>query len=153
MGLFGSLFGSMGGGGSGSVTLPVSDYETEQEFIELARELIDEFIPTPNVVWCALSESVVVDSAKPFEITKPTKTEYAVKIVFSKDDKEDRQFLKYRKDTELREGQVNGLMYDPGFALSLKDYIVWNNQRLVIKAIDKIAPFKSTILYILEFGT
>lgn len=128
-------------------------FEIEQEFIDSAIELIDEFVPLPNAIWCSLADNVVANPSKPYEITRPVKTEYQVRIVFEIDDLEDRQFLKYRKNAETQEGQVNGIMYDHGFTVSLKDYVIVNNQKLVVRSIDKVAPMGTTILYLLEFGT
>ena len=124
------------------------------EFVELAQEMIDEFIPSPNTVWVSQSENAVADPLKPFMVTKPTETSYNVKILFARDDLEDRQFYRYRKDTSMADGQINGWMYkSASFTPKLKDTVKFNGDVLTVNAIDPIQPVDGVILYFLEFGS
>lgn len=124
-----------------------------EEFIELAVELIDEFVEEPNATWVLIPNSDTPDTDKPWDVTRPTTTEHEVRIVFLQDDLEDRQLLKYLKGTETNNGQINGIMYPSGFEPSLKDVVKFDGQELVVRAIDPIKPFDEVIIYILEFGS
>lgn len=123
------------------------------EFIELAIELIDEFIPEPNCEWFSIQNDNVSDVDKPWRVTVGNSVKRPVRILFTLDALEDRQLLKYLKGTEANDGQVNGLMYHSGFEPKLKDIVKWNDQELVIRAINPIAPIDSVIIYDLEFGS
>jgi len=122
------------------------------EFIEMAIELIDEFIPEPNAIWKIISNDTVVDPNKPWEVTRGSTSNRDVKIVFLPDNLEDRQLLRYLKATERNEGNVNGIMYRTDFDPKLKDIVLWQNRELVVNAIDPIQPFDNVIIYMIEFG-
>lgn len=125
---------------------------TTLEFLELAIELIDDFVPEPNANWKVIQNDTVPDPEKPWEIIRGTATLIPVKIVFVQDTLEDRQLLRYLKGTEANVGQVNGIMYHTDFAPSLKDIVLWQGRELTISAIDPIQPFDTPIVYLLEFG-
>ncbi|MCC6271127.1 MAG: hypothetical protein IT190_07605 [Microbacteriaceae bacterium] len=149
MNLFGNLFGA-----SGSSSVMSGDLRPLTiEFIELAIELIDEAIPTPNAVWVSISSDAVDDVDEPWKTVQGQSTEYPVRLLFTLDALEDRQLLKYLKHTEANDGQVNGLMYRTDFEPTLKDIVKWNNQELVVRAINPITPIDGVIIYVLEFGT
>ena len=124
------------------------------EFAALAKELIDEFIEVPNAVWVSTSENPAADSNSPFVVTRPTTTEHQVKILFVRDQLEDRQLLQYLKKTTRVTGQVNGLMLPyTGFTPTLKDTVRFNGKTLDVKAIDPVQPIDQPIIYFLEFGS
>lgn len=123
------------------------------EFIELAVELIDDFVEEPNAVWVSIANDSVADSDEPWNTTVGNSKKYDVKIVFTQDALEDRQLLRYLDKTAMRTGQVNGIMYDTGFAPKLKDIVKWDSKELVVRAIDPIQTIDDVIVYILEFGT
>tara|TARA_Y100001973_G_scaffold106361_1_gene183792 strand:- start:2957 stop:3358 length:402 start_codon:yes stop_codon:yes gene_type:complete len=126
---------------------------TTKEFIEMANSLINEFIVTPNAEWVYLQPYNLSDPNKPYIVNKATrKPPVAVKILFTLDDLEDRQQIKYRKETAIVDGQVNGYMVEqPGFSPTLKDIVIWNNRELTVAAIDPIQPIDCPILYFIEF--
>lgn len=125
---------------------------TTLEFLELAIELIDDFVPEPNATWRIIQNDVVADPDKPWETTRGTATTKPVKIVFVQDTLEDRQLLRYLSKTEVNIGLVNGIMYHTDFNPSLKDTVLWQGRELTVSAIDPIQPFDTPIVYILEFG-
>lgn len=127
--------------------------ELTTEFLELAQELMEEVIETPNAVWVSLSNNVVADASKPYEVSKPTKTEHPCFILFDRDDLEDRQFNRYHDKSEVVDGQINGyLLPIEGVTPKVKDVMIWNDEQFVVNAIDPIAPIDSVIIYFVEFG-
>lgn len=123
-----------------------------EDFVLLTIELIDCFITNTNATWVSLSDNSVSDSTKPYIVGKSTRVETPVKILFTQDDLEDRQFFKYRKETSIVEGQVNGYMYAYSeFVPSLKDVVKWNDQEIIVSAVDPIQPIDCPILYFIEF--
>lgn len=156
MSLFGRLFGAVEGGEilPPGIAVNPAGAETTQEFLQLAIELIDEFVPEPNAVWESNSDNLVADEDFPFIVGKPERTDFAVKILFDRDKLEDRQLLRYLKDTALVQGQVNGWMYPyEGFTPKLKDTVRFNNQTFGIRAIDPVMPIDYPIIYFIEFSS
>jgi hypothetical protein len=149
MGLFGDLFGLS----SSSSVVTDDTAPITIEFIELAIELLDEVIPQPNALWVSIANDTVEDIDEPWKTIHGSSTERAVKILFTMDALEDRQLLKYLKNTETNDGQINGIMYRTDFEPSLKDIVKWGGQELVVRAIDPIKPIDEVIIYVLEFGT
>jgi len=122
------------------------------EFAELAIELIDEFVESPNAVWVSIGQAIIVDETEPWNTTIGPDQSYDVKIVFFQDTREDRELLKFLRGTELANGTVNGIMYCYDFEPTLKDIVKWQGKELIVKAVDPIAPVDRPIVYILEFG-
>lgn len=147
--LFGSLFGAL----PVASNVAIDAQPITLEFVELAVELIDEFIEEPNAIWLSIQNDSLISNDRPWEVQRGSSIEHAVKIVFLQDDLEDRQLIKYLKGTETTNGQVNGIMYDYGFTPSLKDVVKWQGRELVVNAIDPLAPIDKAIIYILEFGS
>lgn len=124
-----------------------------EEFVELAVELIDDFLDEPNAIWVSIPNDDVPNLDEPWNVEREESIETPVKIVFTMDALEDRQLLKYLKGTEANDGQINGLMYPQGFEPKLKDIVKFDGQELVVRAIDPIKPFDKPIIYIMEFGS
>lgn len=129
-------------------------YPVDTEFIEMARELLDETILVPNCVWISIENGVVADSLKPWVVTKGTRTQHSAKVFFTQDRLEDRQLVRYRNNTETQSGQVNGLMYKhDAFESRIGDIVDWEGRELVVRAVDAVQPISRVIIYELEFGT
>lgn len=124
-----------------------------EEFAQLTIELIDEFIVAPNATWVTVNDNAE-ESNKPYRFEQPVTTETLVKILFDRDDLENRQMLRYGRETAFVDGQVNGWMYPyQGLEPKLKDTVIWNGRVLNVNAIDPIQPIDYPILYFIEFGT
>jgi len=155
----GGLFGGLFGGGNNESNQAVGEIaEGSQpltvEFTELAIGLIDESIVTPNAVWVTQSENPQTEENLPFVVDLPTTENHDVKILFTSDALEDRQFRKYLKDTALSDGMINGYMYPYAeFTPKLKDTVRWRGQILTVRAIDPIQPIDHPVLYFLELAT
>ena len=154
MSLFGSLFGQLLGNVFGDPNaVPATPCQpTTVEFAELAVEIIDDFVESPNAVWVSIPVDVPSET-NDWDIERATATEYPVKIVFLQDDLEDRQLIQYLKKTAVPTGLVNGIMYPQGFVPNLKDIVRWQGRELNVRAIDPIAPIDCPIIYMLEFGS
>lgn len=127
---------------------------TTLEFLQVAREIIDDFLSATNAEWVAVAEDTIPNPDEPWVTERGTETRTPVKIVFLQDQMEDRQFLRYLEGTNINVGQVNGIMYPyPQFTPSKKDIVVFNNEELAIKAIDPLTPIDEPIIYLLEFAT
>jgi|TARA_R110002096_G_scaffold321278_5_gene515399 hypothetical protein len=126
---------------------------TTTEFVEFSVELIDSFIETTNATWVSVSDNTYnTSNDTPYIIEKPTLTETPVKILFQRDDLEDRQLNKYRKETSLSDGQINGWMYAySNFQPKLKDIVYWQGYTLNVAAIDPVQPIDDVIVYFIEF--
>lgn len=131
-----------------------SGFAIDDEFIEMAVELIDDFLEDTNSIWVSVNPSSLNDQDKPFEINKPNEQQCPVKIVYLTDDLEDRQYRKFRKETTMVDGQINGIMYAyPDFEPKLNDVVIWKGKTLTVNAIDPIQPFEKVLLYTFEFGS
>lgn len=129
------------------------DYEIDIEFIELAKEIIDDFVPESNAVWQSIANDTVPNPSEPFKTERGLSTSYPVSIVFIPKGLENKELLKYRRFTEVPEGHIVGLMYKTDFVPTLKDICKWNGREYTVRAIDEITPIEQTILYIIEFET
>lgn len=150
MTLFGNLFGGAGGFTSQD---PISTeaQPITVEFLEMAIELIDDFVESPNAEWVEIANDQAATD-EPWKTGFGQNNRHNVKIVFLQDTLEDRQLLKYLKGTEVKNGNVNGIMYPQGFTPTLKDVVLWQGRQLTVNAIDPLAPVDSPIIYIMEFG-
>lgn len=126
---------------------------TTEEFIEVAIEIIDDFVEEPNAVWQSIINDEVAETDEPWNVTRGEPTPHDIRIVFLQDALEDRQLLKYLKGRVVNSGQVNAIMYQQGFDPKLKDVVSWEGRELVVRAIDPIQVIDKPIVYILEFGT
>lgn len=127
--------------------------ETTLEFIELATEIIDDFVEEPNAVWVSIGNGELSDDNEPWNVTRGTTEPHDIRIVFLQDTKEDRQLLKYLKGRVVNSGQVNAIMYQQGFDPKLKDIVEWEGQQLEVRAIDPVQVIDKPIIYIMEFGS
>lgn len=127
--------------------------ETTLEFIEVAIEIIDDFVEEPNAVWLSVDNGEVADTDEPWNITRGSTESHDVRIVFLQDALEDRQLLKYLKGRVTNNGQVNAIMYRQGFDPKLKDIVQWEGQQLEVRAIDPVQVIDKPIVYIMEFGS
>lgn len=126
---------------------------TTEEFIEVAIEIIDDFVEEPNAVWLSVSNGEVADTDEPWNVTRGDTEPHDIRIVFLQDALEDRQLLKYLKGRVVNSGQVNAIMYRQGFDPKLKDIVQWQGQQLEVRAIDPVQVIDEPIVYIMEFGS
>ena len=148
---FSDIFGQFGGGGSCGPASPAATYAIDQEFIELAIELIDETIPTANATWVSIANDEVIDPDDPGDVEPGDDVEHAVRIVFFPPDLQGRRFFLFLKDSELTHGTILGIFYKTHFVPKLKDVVRWNSRSLHPCYIDEITVAKDTIVYIAEF--
>ena len=122
------------------------------EFLETAKELIDEFIPDVNATWCCVNEGNT-DPNKPWEQTKRLITKRDVKIFFFTKFAIE-SWIKYIQDTELGTGQIQGIMYPySSFTPNKVDFVEFNGEELTIRQINPLQPIDDVICYFVEFGT
>ncbi len=150
MGLFGNLFG---GGGSGQVTLPTGEFALDIEFLQVVRELIDDFVEKPNAVWKSILNDVAADPEKPFIRTMGATNEYPVKIVFYQPNLQNAKDLQFMRNAEVQDGRINGLMYAYNFTPTLKDVVVFKGRERVLVSVDVIQPVDKVLLYDMEFDS
>jgi hypothetical protein len=125
----------------------------EQEFIAVARELIDEFAPEPNAIWVSVSDGPVADPEKPWVVDQSTGLQTPVRIVFFLSTLLNREILQYREGMETKTGEIDAYMYQYSeFEPKLKDYIIWDGRHLKVKSVDAVVPIKEKIIYLLKFG-
>ncbi len=127
-------------------------YAIENEFIQLAKELIDEAIPTPNAVWRQIANDTTPDPNKPWITTLGTNVEYPVRILFVTDTLQDRQILRHLDETTVPVGNTNAIMYKQGFVPTLKDIVLWRGRELPVIHVNEIAPVQDTIVYLMRLG-
>lgn len=127
-------------------------YAIDAEFIELARELIDEFVPTPNASWHSIKNDIVPDANEPWITTRGLTCIWPVRCVFYQDTLQDREFMKFMKGTAIGDGQTNGIFYKTSFTPTLKDVCVWNGRMMTVKFVNEVRVIKDTIIYIVQFG-
>lgn len=128
-------------------------YELDNEFIEMAIDLIDDAIPEPNAVWRSIANDTVVDQDKPWKTTLGTTTDFDVRILFNADMLQNRQLLRYLALTEIPVGNVNALMYRTEFEPTLKDIVIdLDGKELKVLSINAIKPIEQVILYLLRLG-
>ena len=121
------------------------------EFIEVAKDLIDDFIPETNAVWCSVQETV--DPTKPYEQPKRLITKRDVKIFFFTQYSSE-AWQQYFPDTEFQTGRVQGIMYKyDTFVANKVDFVEFNDEELTIKQLDPMQPIDDIICYFMEFGT
>lgn len=128
-----------------------------------ARRILDRFVENPetgrdepNCIWQKQVEGGLDDPNKPWLRNTDTTQNFDVRIFFTRDKLEDRQVLRYRNDTEIVDGQVNGYMYTyEGLNPLLEDNVIIKatSKLLTVKACDPIPPAGlPVIIYELEFG-
>lgn len=128
-------------------------YELDNEFIEMAIEMIDDAIPEPNAIWRCVANDTVVDPDKPWKTTLGSITNFDVRILFNMDMLQNRQWLRYLASTEIPVGNVNALMYRTEFEPTLKDIVIDSDgKELKVLAVNAIKPIEQVILYLLRLG-
>lgn len=139
--------------GGDSVTLPGGNFALDIEFLQVVRELIDDFVEKPNAVWKSIGGDVVADPNKPFITTMGATTEAAVKIVFYSPNLQKAKDLQFMPYSEVQEGRINGLMYAYDFTPTLKDVVVFRGREIVLVTVDVIQPVDKVLLYDMEFDS
>lgn len=135
---------------SGVMAQPASEYAIDQEFIELAIELIDEIIPTPNATWKTLSPGISpID--EPWRTTPGPTILHPIRIVFYRKDLQDKRLLQRQDDMIANEGYINGLFYHTDFVPTEKDVLIWRNRELAVVDFNDIIVVKDTILHDVRF--
>ena len=145
---FVEFFNGVAEGQVGVDNAPLTD-----EFIELAIELIDEFIPEPNAQWVSIDNDTTPDPNEPWRTKKGSSSNHDVRIVFLQDNLNDRELIRYLKTTETATGNVNGIMYQTDFEPTLKDTVRWQGRTMTINAINPIQPIDAAIIYVIEFNS
>lgn len=125
------------------------------KYVENPETGLDE----PNCLWNSQQEGKVTNSDEPWlkEKSEVEDPDFKVRIFFFSDELEDRQQKRYLKDTELGDGQVDGIMYYyEGLEPKLKDTItlISTKQELTVNAINPIPPAGLPVVaYHIEFGS
>lgn len=119
--------------------------------IENAKRAIKE--KGQVVIWRTLVDELSIDPNKPWLPSASIPVENSVSIVFLPLSKENREFLRYLKETSIPTGSLSGLMGAVSFEPKIKDVVIRDNKELVVLNFDKISPNGNAILYIVEFGT
>ena len=119
--------------------------------IKTATRLIKE--KGQVVTWKVLADGAPVDPLKPWLPSGGVPEEKEVIIVFLPHTKENKQFLRYMKQSEVETGFLTGLMAQVDFAPQIKDVVVRDGVELTVETIDIISPNGENILYALEFGS
>jgi hypothetical protein len=124
----------------------------ELEFIQLAKEMFEEFIPVPNAIYKSTNPDIIADSSKPWEISPGTISEKSVRVLYIPSEIENRRYSRYREDLEIPTGAIKVLMQRENLEPKLKDLITFKNKLWKINAIDKIGPMGNDILNIFTLG-
>lgn len=127
-------------------------YEIESEFIELAKEMIDEIIPTPNAIWRKIENDTVTDPDKPWATVRGDSQEFPVRILMVTDNSQGRQFLRHLEETVVPVGNTNAIMYEHDFTPTLKDIVMWRGREIVVLDVKEISPVEGVVLYLLRLG-
>ncbi|MGL6009193.1 MAG: hypothetical protein ACRC1D_07040 [Culicoidibacterales bacterium] len=126
--------------------------DLENEFIQMANELFEEFIPVSNAIYKSIAADTPSNNLTPWDVTFGTATDYNVKIVSVPSEIESRRYSQYRPGMEIPMGAVKVLMRNEGFEPKIKDFIKQNDKLWKVQSIDKVSPFGNDILYILTIG-
>ena len=122
--------------------------------ITLAQKLITK--NGQSVTWRQVSDSALPDPNKPWEPGTPDTTDLTVRIVFLQVKREDRQWMKYLKGTEVEIGSAIGLMAGelgtPTFTPKKKDVVIRDGEQLSINYCDPFKPNDQTVLWYIEFA-
>lgn len=107
-----------------------------------------------EVQWLASQPIQLDDDAEPWLPSQTNFVPFNVRMVFTQDKLDSKEELRYMKDSEIVDGQVNALM-EPvkGFVPRLKDKIVRDGQTLTVDNINPVNPGGTILLYKLELGT
>jgi hypothetical protein len=127
-------------------------YDIDLEFIELAREIIDEVIPTPNAVWKQIDNDSVLDPNKPWITVRGDSREYPIRILMVTDNSQGREFLRHLEETAVPVGNTNAIMYEHEFTPKQKDVVLWKGREIVVVDVKEICPVESVVLYLLRLG-
>ena len=118
--------------------------EITDEFLELAKELIDDFVPSNNAIWVRVSEGIASDSNKPWDITEGSQIQVPIKMVFYPIEN------KYNTK-EIIEADLRGIMYYSGFNPDLNDIVLKGDNKYKPLMINDFAPIDGSIIYIVDF--
>jgi hypothetical protein len=127
-------------------------YDIDLEFIELAREMIDEVIPVPNAIWRQIANDTTPDPTKPWATVRGNSQEYPVRILMVTDNLQGREFLRHLEETAVPVGNTNAIMYEHEFTPTQKDVVLWKNREIVVIDVKEIVPVENVILYLLRLG-
>lgn len=128
----------------------LGDNELTLDFIDMVKEVIDDLIEAPNVIWTTVGDDAPVGDDS-WEVTDGPTKDYGAKVVFLPSNLSNEEFLHQVPDTVDRGGVTKGLMYRSTFEPSIRDYITWNSKVFNCTFVNKIAPVNDTIIYLLEF--
>ena len=119
-----------------------------------AREDIAEF--GESVTWRQLRDPDLPDPNKPWEPGTKLEVDYPVSILFLRVKKEDKQYIKYLKGTEIEIGTSLGLMageVEPlTFTPNKKDVVIRNGKQISIDNLDPVHLNSQFILWYIEFS-
>jgi hypothetical protein len=124
----------------------------ELEFIQLAKELFEEFIPVPNAIYKFKNLDIIADNSKPWEVSSGSIYSQSVRILYIPSEIENRRYSKYRADLEVPTGAIKVLMQDEGLTVKIRDLIEFKGKLWKINTIDKIGPMGTDILNVLTLG-
>lgn len=107
-----------------------------------------------QVTYQTRSSTPLPDADKPWLPSDAVSEEQPVRMVFTKDRLDDREALRYMKDTEIVDGQINAIMaFVEGLVPKLKDVIIRNGQMLTIDNINPVSPGGVILIYQFELGS
>lgn len=127
-------------------------FKLDDEFGQMAIELINEFCEQDNATYVSIPNDTTVDNSKPWQISPTAGVNHSVRIIFFQKNLDSRQFAKYIRETEIVDGVTYGLMYPGDFEVRAKDIVIFDGTEYVINAFDTIKPVDKPLLYIIEFG-
>ena len=120
-----------------------------ENFKALATRLINEH--GDDVVYTEVTKGNPVDPDKPWEGSAETPTSHNVKMVFTIDRLEDREFIHFMRNTEMVSGQVDALMAVEDFEPKQGDYMTRDGQSWVIANANPLKPGPLLIMWFIEF--
>jgi len=116
--------------------------------IATAKRLIAKYGQTVTI---SQTPVTIADVNKPWEVTLGVPVITNIKMVFFSPKLVNKEFLRYIVGTELKSGNVQGLMAADSVIPKATNIITRNNIQMKIKSIDILAPNEQTILYTIEF--
>jgi len=116
------------------------------EFLELAIELIDEFVPENNAIWNSIADGIP-DPDSPWETIQGVVLEYDVRLILFPYGLQSKKFLQYMMGTEIPQGSMKGLMYPTDFEPKLKDTVTFEELSFNVARLNAHRPFDDIILW------
>lgn len=150
--MFGVTFQEFFNNREQAVSSGIDPSHLELEFIQLAKELFEEFIPVPNAIYKTISPDIIADDSKPWEVSSGSINTQSVRILYIPSEIENRRYSKYRIDLEVPTGAIKVLMQPEGLTPKIRDLVDFKGKLWKVNTIDKIGPMGTDILNVLTLG-